>query len=48
MLKCEVLKIAKRRVNSNQDITGEKCLRNDDGVSAMSNEDKIEHKIGTR
>ena len=47
MLKCEVLKIAKR-VNSNQDITWEKCLRNDDGVSAMSNEDKIEHKIGMR
>ena len=35
--KCEVPKIAKRMVNDNQDIIGEQCIRNDDGVLRVSN-----------
>ena len=35
--KCEVPKIAKRMVNANQDIIGEQCIRNDDGVLRVSN-----------
>ena len=38
--KCYVLKIAKRMVKTNQDIIGEQCIRNDDGVLAVSDEDK--------
>ena len=33
-------KTAKRMVKTNQDITGEQCFRNDDGVLTVSNEDK--------
>lgn len=34
-------KIAKRMVKPNQDIIGAQCIRNDDGVLRVSNEDKI-------
>ena len=38
--KCDVFKIAKKMVKTNQDIIAEQCIRNDDGVPAASNEDK--------
>ena len=34
------LKIAKRLVKTNQDIIGEQCIKNDDGVLTVSDEDK--------
>ena len=38
--KRDVFKIAKRIVKTNQDITGEQCIRNDNGVLAVSDENK--------
>ena len=38
--KYDVFKIAKRMFKTNQDIIGEKCIRNDNGVLAVSDEDK--------
>ena len=38
--KCDVLKIGKSMVKTNQDIIGEQCSRNNDGVQAVSDEDK--------
>ena len=34
--KIDVFKIAKRMVKINHDIVGEQCIRNDDGVLAVS------------
>ena len=42
--KCDVLKIAKRMVKTNQDTVGEQCIRNDDGVMAVSQSKKIAWK----
>ena len=38
--KCDVFKIPNRMVKTNQDVTGEQCVRNHDGVGALSDEDK--------
>ena len=38
--KSDVFKIAKRIVKTNQDIIGEHCIRNDDGVLVVSDEVK--------
>ena len=41
--KCDVFMIAKRMVKTNmnnQDITGEQCIRNDDSVLAVNDENK--------
>ena len=38
--KYDVFKIAKRMFKTNQDIIGEQCIRNDNGVLAVSDEDK--------
>ena len=38
--KCDVFKIGKRMVKTNQDIIGEQCIRNDDGLLAVTDEDK--------
>ena len=38
--KCDMFKIAKRMDKTNQDIIGEQCIRNGDGVLAVSDEDK--------
>lgn len=35
--------IAKRTVKTNQDFIGEQCIRNDDGVLAVSGEDRKIH-----
>ena len=40
MLLTEFVKIAKRMVKINQDILGEQCIRSDDVVLAVSDEDK--------
>lgn len=36
--------IAKRTVKTNQDFIGEQCIRNDDGVLAVSGEDRKIHQ----
>ena len=38
--KCDVRKIVARMIKTNQDITGVQCIRNDDGVLAVSDADK--------
>ena len=38
--KYNVSKISKRMVKANQDIIGDQCTRNDDGVLTVNNEDK--------
>ena len=38
--KCDVFKIAKRMVKINQDIIGEQCIRNEDGVMEFSDKNK--------
>ena len=38
--KYDVFKIAKRMLKNNQDNIGEQCIRNDDDVLAISDEDK--------
>ena len=38
--KSEVFKIAKQIAKTNQDVVGEKCIRNDDGVLACSETEK--------
>ena len=38
--KSDVFKTAKRMVKTNQDIIGEQCLRKDDSVLAVSNDDR--------
>ena len=38
--KCGVFKIAKKMVKTNQDIIGEQCIKNDNGILAVKNEDK--------
>ncbi|KAK3893379.1 hypothetical protein Pcinc_002812 [Petrolisthes cinctipes] len=38
--KNEVFRIAKQMAKTNQDIVGEKCIRNDDGVLAINEQDK--------
>ncbi|KAK3896219.1 hypothetical protein Pcinc_000141 [Petrolisthes cinctipes] len=38
--KNEVFRIAKQMAKTNQDIVGEKCIRNDDGVLAIHEQDK--------
>ena len=38
--KCDVFKIAKRMVNTNENMIAGHCIRNDDGVPAVSDEDK--------
>ena len=40
MLLTEFVKIAKRMVKINQDILSEQCIRSDDVVLAVSDEDK--------
>ena len=40
MLLTEFVKIAKRMVKINQDILGEQCIRSDDVVLAVIDEDK--------
>ena len=40
MLLTEFVKIAKRMVKINQDILGEQCIRSDDVVLAVSDENK--------
>ena len=35
--KCYVLKIGKKMVKTNQNVIGEQCIRNDDGVLAVMN-----------
>ena len=42
--KRDVFKIAKRIVKTNQDIIGEQGIRNDNGVLAVSDENKIARK----
>ena len=37
--KCDVFKIAKTKVKTNQDISDEHCIRNDNGTLAVSDED---------
>ena len=41
--KCDVFKIVKRMVKTNQDTVGEQCIRND-GVMAVSQSKKIAWK----
>ena len=38
--KCDVFKIAKRIIKTNQDIIGENCVRSDASVLVVSDEDK--------
>ena len=38
--KCDVLKVAKSMVKTNQDIICEQCIRNDDNILTVSDEDK--------
>ena len=38
--KSDVFKTAKRMVKTNQDIIGEQCIRKDDSVLAVSNDDR--------
>ena len=38
--KCDVFVIVKKMVKTNQGIIGEQCIRNDDGVLAVTYEDK--------
>ena len=38
--KCDVFKIAKRIIKTNQDIIGEHCIRSDAGVLVVSDKDK--------
>ena len=40
--KCGAFKIAKMMVKTNQDVIGEQCIRNDDGVLAFSDKDSLE------
>ena len=39
-IKYKVFKIVKRMVKTNQDIIREKCIRNDDGMYVVNDEDK--------
>ena len=38
--KCDVFKIAKRMVKTNQDVIGKQCIRNNDGVLSVNDKDK--------